>query len=60
MTTKLQSIWTAKVGDKVHSYAAKHYNKRGEITAILDGSRAEVRLYSGETVTIVLPDLELI
>jgi hypothetical protein len=58
--TKLRSIWTAAVGDKVLSKTAKHYNQRGEIIAFLSGSRAEVRLYNGTTATIVLPDLELI
>jgi hypothetical protein len=60
MTTKLRSIWTAKIGDKVHSYAPKHYNARGEITEFLTGSRVNVRLLSGETVTVVLTDLELL
>lgn len=58
--TKLRSIWTASVGDKVLSKTATHYNQRGEIIAFLSGSRAEVRLSDGTTATIVLPDLELI
>lgn len=60
MTTKLRSIWTSQVGDKVHSYAANHYNARGEITEFLTGSRVNVRLQSGAVVTILLQDLELL
>lgn len=58
--TKLRHISTAQVGDKVISYGKSTYDSRGEITALLSGSRAEVRLYNGTTATIPLPDLELL
>lgn len=59
-TTKRRTIWEAVIGDQVQSSAAKHYNARGVITAILTGGRAEVRLRDGQVVTITLPDLDLL
>jgi hypothetical protein len=61
MLTKTKPAHEAIVGDKIHSYASSHYNKRGTIVAVLMHGKVEVQLINtGEIITINRSDMEVI